>query len=93
MLDTLTPLERQTLHTACTSHHTHHTRLNPPEQAPEVFKHVAYDGRADLWSVGAVLFEMVCGRPPFTGTSAFDLFRNIEVRECVCVCLLCDCRV
>ena len=37
-----------------------------------------YDAKADLWSVGTVLFEMVSGRPPFNGENHIDLLRNIQ---------------
>jgi Domain of unknown function (DUF3543)/Protein kinase domain len=37
-----------------------------------------YDAKADLWSVGTVLFEMVAGRPPFNGENHIDLLRNIQ---------------
>lgn len=37
-----------------------------------------YDAKADLWSVGTVLFEMICGRPPFNGENHIDLLRNIQ---------------
>lgn len=37
-----------------------------------------YDASADLWSVGTILFEMVCGRPPFTGQNPVHLLQNIE---------------
>lgn len=39
-----------------------------------------YDASADLWSAGAVLFEMVAGRPPFHGENHIDLLRNIQRR-------------
>ena len=37
-----------------------------------------YDAKADLWSVGTVLFEMIAGRPPFHGENHIDLLRNIQ---------------
>ena len=39
-----------------------------------------YDAKADLWSVGAVLFEMIAGVTPFQGENHMDLLRNIKTK-------------
>ncbi len=40
-----------------------------------------YDSKADLWSVGAILYELVVGKPPFTGANHVQLLRAIERSE------------
>jgi hypothetical protein len=48
--------------------------------APEQIEGRELDGRADLWSVGVMLFEMVAGRRPFDGAStAQTLVRSLTV--------------
>ena len=41
--------------------------------SPEQIRGGALDDRADLYSLGCTLFELVAGRPPYTGASANDL--------------------
>ncbi len=46
--------------------------------APEILNYEKYNAKADLWSVGAVLYEMAVGRPPFKATNHVELLRKIE---------------
>ncbi|KAK8849798.1 hypothetical protein IAR55_005134 [Kwoniella newhampshirensis] len=51
---------------------------SPLYMAPEILHYEKYDAKADLWSVGAVLFEMAVGRPPFRANNHVELLRRIE---------------
>lgn len=44
--------------------------------APEVLTGT-YDERADVWSIGVVLYILLCGRPPFSATRQEAVFRQI----------------
>eukprot|EP00614_Pseudopedinella_elastica_P028879 CAMPEP_0172625410 /NCGR_PEP_ID=MMETSP1068-20121228/143676_1 /TAXON_ID=35684 /ORGANISM="Pseudopedinella elastica, Strain CCMP716" /LENGTH=282 /DNA_ID=CAMNT_0013434689 /DNA_START=281 /DNA_END=1126 /DNA_ORIENTATION=- len=51
---------------------------SPLYMAPEILTFQKYDGKADLWSAGAVLFEMLAGRPPYGGANQSELVHNIR---------------
>lgn len=51
---------------------------SPLYMAPEILRYERYDAKADLWSVGTVLYEMVSGRPPFRASNHVELLRKIE---------------
>ena len=51
---------------------------SPLYMAPEILRYEKYDARADLWSTGTVLFELVVGKPPFRAQNHVDLLRRIE---------------
>lgn len=46
--------------------------------APEILDFKSYDASVDLWSVGGILFEMITGRPPFTGANHVELLKRIK---------------
>jgi eukaryotic-like serine/threonine-protein kinase len=45
----------------------------PEYMSPEQSLGMPVDARSDLYAAGAVLFQLVAGRPPFTGNSAVDV--------------------
>ena len=54
---------------------------SPLYMAPEILRYEKYDAKADLWSVGTVLYEMVTSRPPFRASNHVELLRRIEKGE------------
>ncbi|OAA71303.1 Serine/threonine-protein kinase [Cordyceps fumosorosea ARSEF 2679] len=54
---------------------------SPLYMAPEILRYERYDAKADLWSVGTVLYEMITGRPPFRARNHVELLRKIEAAE------------
>ncbi|KAI4317137.1 hypothetical protein L6164_025035 [Bauhinia variegata] len=56
---------------------------SPLYMAPEVLQFQRYDDKADMWSVGAILFELLNGYPPFNGRNNVQLLKNI--RSCTCL--------
>ena len=51
---------------------------SPLYMAPEVLKGYKYGPKADLWSVGCIMFQMLTKRTPFNGENQVDLLRTIE---------------
>jgi serine/threonine protein kinase len=44
--------------------------------SPEQIRGAALDQRADVYSFGCTIHELVCGKPPFTGTSSNELLNK-----------------
>ncbi|XP_068998946.1 serine/threonine-protein kinase Sgk2b [Embiotoca jacksoni] len=55
-----------------------HTFCGTPEYlAPEVLQGQPYSPAVDWWGLGTVLFEMICGLPPFYSRSKAEMFEKI----------------
>lgn len=51
---------------------------SPLYMAPEILRYEKYDAKVDLWSVGAVLYEMAVGKAPFRAQNHIELLKKIE---------------
>ncbi|KAJ3682686.1 hypothetical protein LUZ60_012913 [Juncus effusus] len=50
---------------------------SPLYMAPEVMQVQRYDAKADLWSIGVILFQLVTGHTPYNGANQIQLLQNI----------------
>jgi calcium/calmodulin-dependent protein kinase I len=58
------------------------TRVGTPTYvAPEILKNIPHDQRADLWSIGVVIFVLLVGYPPFLEEKQSDLFAKIRAGD------------
>jgi len=55
-----------------------YTQTGTPYYAsPEVWSEQPYDIKSDIWSLGCVLYEMICLKPPFRAQSMKDLYQCV----------------
>lgn len=45
--------------------------------APEIYETENYDEKVDIWSLGIMIYELLHGKSPFVGKTAFWIFKNI----------------
>lgn len=53
----------------------------PLNMAPEILEKRSYNFKADIWSLGVILFELITGEPPFFATTKSELKANIKIGE------------
>ncbi|MEO1334860.1 MAG: serine/threonine-protein kinase [Myxococcota bacterium] len=58
-------------------------RVKAPYAAPEQLRGLPPQRHFDLWALGVVLYEMLTGRRPFSGTTAHEVIKQIEQRALI----------
>lgn len=52
----------------------------PEYMSPEAARGIEVDFRSDIYSLGVILYDMLCGRPPFEATAAADVLA-MQIRD------------
>jgi len=50
----------------------------PAFVAPEILRQERYDSQVDMWSLGVILYTMLCGYPPFVEKNLPTLYKTIK---------------
>lgn len=53
----------------------------PGYVAPEVLSHEHYTSQVDLWSIGVIVYILLCGFPPFYGDNDAQMFKRIKAGQ------------
>lgn len=71
------------LHETVQRRHKGERAGSPAYMSPEQVRGESHrlDGRSDIWSLGVVFYEMLCGQLPFGGDDLLELFDEIEHRD------------
>lgn len=51
----------------------------PYYASPEVWNNVKYSHKSDIWSLGCVIYETLCLKPPFRGMDMDELYNNVLI--------------
>jgi serine/threonine protein kinase len=54
---------------------------SPLYMSPEIIKYKKYSHKADLWSIGVIIYEILTGRPPYRAKTHYELAKKIENSE------------
>ena len=57
------------------------TAGSPNYMAPEQLEGSHITQSVDIYALGAVLYELLCGKPPFQGNSLASIYRDIHTRD------------
>lgn len=53
----------------------------PLYMAPELVKHERYSEKVDVWSLGVIVYQLLCGKTPFDGKNLNRINQNICNKE------------
>ena len=54
---------------------------SPSYIAPEILNGEEYDYCCDIWSLGVLMYYLLCGNKPFTGNTEEEIYKAIKTKE------------
>ncbi len=46
--------------------------------APEILTKLPYDEKCDVWSLGILMYILLCGYPPFFGNTDSEIYEKVK---------------